>query len=124
MLSGTRGGAMKYTRFYRNSRSIVGSTAPLPLPRTRSLPQPPPRRPCAPHAARRAESATRATWMTLASGPSATRLAYSDAWSTCQLPIAMRELITFAVGQAGNQIASAFWDTIRKEHGLDGEGVC
>ena len=35
----------------------------------------------------------------------------------------MRELITFAVGQAGNQIASAFWDTIRKEHGLDAEGV-
>ncbi|WFD42596.1 hypothetical protein MPSI1_001242 [Malassezia psittaci] len=34
----------------------------------------------------------------------------------------MRELITFAVGQAGNQIASAFWDTIRKEHGLDAEG--
>lgn len=35
----------------------------------------------------------------------------------------MRELITFAVGQAGNQIASAFWETILKEHGLNHDGV-
>ncbi|UZJ53345.1 hypothetical protein CBS101457_002665 [Exobasidium rhododendri] len=34
----------------------------------------------------------------------------------------MRELITFAVGQAGNQIASAFWETIIAEHGLNNEG--
>jgi len=35
----------------------------------------------------------------------------------------MRELITFAVGQAGNQIATSFWETILSEHGLDHEGV-
>ncbi|CDS81917.1 probable tubulin beta chain [Sporisorium scitamineum] len=34
----------------------------------------------------------------------------------------MRELITFAVGQAGNQISSAFWQSILNEHGLDGDG--
>jgi tubulin beta len=34
----------------------------------------------------------------------------------------MRELITFSVGQAGNQIGSAFWSTILAEHGLDNEG--
>ncbi|CAD6885135.1 unnamed protein product [Tilletia controversa] len=34
----------------------------------------------------------------------------------------MRELITFSVGQAGNQIASAFWQTVTKEHGLNGNG--
>ncbi|KAJ1573344.1 hypothetical protein NDA15_005323 [Ustilago hordei] len=34
----------------------------------------------------------------------------------------MRELITFAVGQAGNQISSAFWQCILNEHGLDGDG--
>jgi len=35
----------------------------------------------------------------------------------------MRELITFAVGQAGNQIASSFWETILEEHGLNKNGV-
>jgi len=35
----------------------------------------------------------------------------------------MREIVTFAVGQAGNQIGSAFWETILKEHGLNNEGV-
>ncbi|WFD31279.1 Tubulin beta-1 chain [Malassezia sp. CBS 17886] len=34
----------------------------------------------------------------------------------------MRELITFAVGQAGNQISNSFWETILTEHGLDNEG--
>jgi hypothetical protein len=28
----------------------------------------------------------------------------------------------FAVGQAGNQIASAFWETIIAEHGLNDDG--
>lgn len=35
----------------------------------------------------------------------------------------MRELITFAVGQAGNQISTAFWETILEEHGLNKDGV-
>ncbi|KAE8210851.1 hypothetical protein CF319_g6899 [Tilletia indica] len=34
----------------------------------------------------------------------------------------MRELITFSVGQAGNQIASAFWQTVTAEHGLNSKG--
>ena len=35
----------------------------------------------------------------------------------------MREIVTFSVGQAGNQIGSAFWETLFQEHGLDHEGV-
>lgn len=35
----------------------------------------------------------------------------------------MRELITFSVGQAGNQISTAFWETILEEHGLNKGGV-
>ena len=35
----------------------------------------------------------------------------------------MRELITFSVGQAGNQISTAFWETILEEHGLNKDGV-
>ncbi|KAN0063746.1 Tubulin beta-1 chain [Thecaphora frezii] len=34
----------------------------------------------------------------------------------------MRELVTFAAGQAGNQISSSFWQVLLDEHGLDGEG--
>ncbi|PWN53324.1 putative tubulin beta chain [Violaceomyces palustris] len=34
----------------------------------------------------------------------------------------MRELVTFAVGQAGNQISSSFWQTILNEHGLNADG--
>lgn len=34
----------------------------------------------------------------------------------------MRELVTFAVGQAGNQIGSAFWSGVLSEHGLNNEG--
>lgn len=29
---------------------------------------------------------------------------------------------SFAVGQAGNQISSAFWEAITAEHGLNGDG--
>ena len=31
----------------------------------------------------------------------------------------MREIITLAVGQAGNQISQKFWETISSEHGID-----
>ncbi|GAA6018785.1 hypothetical protein JCM11491_003447 [Sporobolomyces phaffii] len=34
----------------------------------------------------------------------------------------MRELITIQAGQAGNQVATAFYETILPEHGLDYEG--
>ncbi|GAA5876449.1 hypothetical protein JCM16303_003538 [Sporobolomyces ruberrimus] len=34
----------------------------------------------------------------------------------------MRELITIQAGQAGNQVATAFWETILPEHGLTNEG--
>ncbi|GAA5987771.1 hypothetical protein JCM10908_007206 [Rhodotorula pacifica] len=34
----------------------------------------------------------------------------------------MRELITLQVGQAGNQVATAFWENILQEHGLDNDG--
>ncbi|GAA5992685.1 hypothetical protein JCM5350_002545 [Sporobolomyces pararoseus] len=34
----------------------------------------------------------------------------------------MRELITIQAGQAGNQVATAFWETILPEHGLTDEG--
>ncbi|KAI9633757.1 Tubulin/FtsZ, GTPase domain-containing protein [Dioszegia hungarica] len=33
-----------------------------------------------------------------------------------------REIISISVGQAGNQIGSAFWDNILQEHGLDNTG--
>ncbi|GAA5854055.1 hypothetical protein JCM8547_008208 [Rhodosporidiobolus lusitaniae] len=33
-----------------------------------------------------------------------------------------RELVTLQVGQAGNQVATAFWETILQEHGLDDNG--
>lgn len=33
-----------------------------------------------------------------------------------------REIITLQVGQAGNQVATQFWDSIRKEHGLSVDG--
>lgn len=31
----------------------------------------------------------------------------------------MREIITLAVGQCGNQINHKFWETISKEHGIN-----
>ncbi|TNY20703.1 Tubulin/FtsZ, GTPase domain-containing protein [Rhodotorula diobovata] len=34
----------------------------------------------------------------------------------------MRELITLQVGQAGNQIASSFWESVLHEHGLSNDG--
>lgn len=34
----------------------------------------------------------------------------------------MREIISIQCGQAGNQVSTAFWDTIIQEHGLDNEG--
>jgi tubulin beta len=34
----------------------------------------------------------------------------------------VREIIHVQVGQCGNQIGNAFWDTMRKEHHLDGSG--
>ncbi|KAI7945500.1 hypothetical protein MJO29_011888 [Puccinia striiformis f. sp. tritici] len=34
----------------------------------------------------------------------------------------MREIITVATGQAGNQVASSFWTTILQEHALSGDG--
>ncbi|ORY87407.1 Tubulin/FtsZ, GTPase domain-containing protein [Leucosporidium creatinivorum] len=34
----------------------------------------------------------------------------------------MRELITLAVGQAGNQISSSFWEKVLAEHALDSNG--
>lgn len=34
----------------------------------------------------------------------------------------MREIIHISAGQCGNQIGSAFWDTISKEHGIDAHG--
>jgi len=33
-----------------------------------------------------------------------------------------REIITLQVGQAGNQVATQFWDSIRKEHGVGIDG--
>ncbi|GAA6032639.1 hypothetical protein JCM8097_004856 [Rhodosporidiobolus ruineniae] len=33
-----------------------------------------------------------------------------------------RELVTLQVGQAGNQVATAFWETILAEHGLQDDG--
>ncbi|GAA5971076.1 hypothetical protein JCM11641_004133 [Rhodosporidiobolus odoratus] len=35
----------------------------------------------------------------------------------------MRELITLQVGQAGNQVATSFWETILAEHGLGDDGL-
>ncbi|KAI9041456.1 beta-tubulin family protein [Aspergillus affinis] len=35
----------------------------------------------------------------------------------------MREIIHLQTGQCGNQVGSAFWQTISGEHGLDGDGV-
>lgn len=34
----------------------------------------------------------------------------------------MREIVSIQVGQAGNQVYGAFWETITKEHGLDRDG--
>ncbi|GAA6004198.1 tubulin beta chain [Rhodotorula paludigena] len=34
----------------------------------------------------------------------------------------VRELVTLQVGQAGNQVATSFWETVLKEHGLNNEG--
>ncbi|KAF0983432.1 hypothetical protein FDP41_010497 [Naegleria fowleri] len=34
----------------------------------------------------------------------------------------MREIVSISVGQCGNQIGQAFWETIRNEHGLNTEG--
>ena len=67
----------------------------------------------------------------------AQKISQSDAWITSTIRPSflsfllihystnwkMRELITFAVGQAGNQISSAFWQSILNEHGLDEDGV-
>ncbi|KAL2845897.1 Tubulin/FtsZ [Aspergillus pseudoustus] len=35
----------------------------------------------------------------------------------------MREIAHMQIGQCGNQIGSAFWETIAGEHGLDGSGI-
>ena len=35
----------------------------------------------------------------------------------------MREIIHVQAGQCGNQIGAAFWETISKEHGINGQGV-
>lgn len=35
----------------------------------------------------------------------------------------MREIITLAAGQAGNQVTSSFWQSILQEHALSGEGI-
>ncbi|KAL2783791.1 Tubulin/FtsZ, GTPase domain-containing protein [Aspergillus keveii] len=35
----------------------------------------------------------------------------------------MREIVHMQIGQCGNQIGSAFWETIAGEHGLDGSGI-
>ena len=34
----------------------------------------------------------------------------------------VREIVHVQVGQCGNQIGNAFWDTMRKEHRLGGDG--
>ncbi len=34
----------------------------------------------------------------------------------------MREIIQLQVGQCGNQVANKFWEVVREEHALDGEG--
>lgn len=34
----------------------------------------------------------------------------------------MREIVSIQVGQAGNQVSTAFWNTITQEHGLDPDG--
>ncbi|GAA5844414.1 hypothetical protein JCM9279_006293 [Rhodotorula babjevae] len=34
----------------------------------------------------------------------------------------MRELVTLQVGQAGNQVATSFWETVLQEHGLANDG--
>ena len=34
----------------------------------------------------------------------------------------VREIVHVQIGQCGNQIGNAFWDTIRKEHRLSGDG--
>jgi tubulin beta len=34
-----------------------------------------------------------------------------------------REVVSFHAGQCGNQIASAFWEVVSKEHGIDGSGT-
>ncbi|BGP40795.1 Tubulin beta chain (Beta tubulin) [Rhodotorula kratochvilovae] len=35
----------------------------------------------------------------------------------------VRELITLQVGQAGNQVATSFWETVLQEHGLGDDGT-
>jgi tubulin beta len=35
----------------------------------------------------------------------------------------MREIVHIQAGQCGNQIASAFWEVVSKEHGIDGSGT-
>ncbi|KAJ4263443.1 hypothetical protein NW762_006262 [Fusarium torreyae] len=35
----------------------------------------------------------------------------------------MREIISLQVGRCGNQVGSAFWQTVQNEHGLDSDGV-
>jgi tubulin beta len=34
-----------------------------------------------------------------------------------------REVVSFHAGQCGNQIASAFWEVVSREHGIDGSGT-
>jgi len=34
----------------------------------------------------------------------------------------MREIITLATGQAGNQVGTSFWSSILQEHALSGDG--
>ncbi|KAJ4268833.1 Tubulin beta chain (Beta tubulin) [Fusarium torreyae] len=35
----------------------------------------------------------------------------------------MREIVHIQVGQCGNQVGSSFWQTVSKEHGVDGSGT-
>lgn len=35
----------------------------------------------------------------------------------------VREIIHIQVGQAGNQVGNAFWNTVKDEHGVDGSGT-
>ncbi|EJP61508.1 beta-tubulin [Beauveria bassiana ARSEF 2860] len=76
------------------------------------------------------------SWRTVVCNSSHKSLAwtikYRKTMQTCVLPQSprlairspnMREIIHVQVGQCGNQIGTAFWQTISGEHGLDSNGV-
>lgn len=44
-------------------------------------------------------------------------------WPVLTRQVTMREIITVAVGQAGNQVNSQFWRSLTAEHGIDINGV-